>query len=775
MVAGGDGGAGTTWTIDGVDVTDPSALGSLAIFPDMDAAESLLVRTRSVDVRVRTPGVRADLVLRPIPQRFHGGAHARLADDALQSDNLPDDLQGRPFFRNETKGLTELGAEAGGTRRGGTLGFWGAFARNELRQTSFTEHDETLRLTSVSAKTVWQGHAGSLSGLALRSEKVHEGRDTGVTTEASARWRQSGPAYLFSLEGRHPASGFETLARMSYLDGGFRLDADGGPQANVLEDFRGVLQGSYYTFDTDRARLQALVETSGARRALGLGHALLAGLGYRRNRVDTAQEWPGNQVLALERQSVFFRAFGLTGFALPTRDESARTVHDHLEAYVQDTLRRGRWGLALGLRVDRQAGHDLASSVEANPVVPALLPAVEFPGTPSRFTWLDVLARASLSFDLDRAGRRIVRASYAEYGAELGAGDVSFDDPIGREAASLTYYWLDRNGDRVVQADELDLLRGRLASTGLDPRQPASVVSPNDIDPNYRSPRTQEVSGAIEGEVAWGVRAVIRTSFRRHRDPRYAPLANLTMADYAIRGAVTGTLFGEPYSVGFYAPASESRIVPGNGRLLTNREGYRQESGTVEATLSGRAGHGIRWSAWGAYADWREFFEDQELSVQDPTPLETEPLQESGRVVVRATGLGRGDLFVHARWNAGATFEARLPFKVDTAFVLNARDGFPIPYFQVGNTGDPAGSAKNVLVSPNVDTYRLPAVVLLDARLARGFPLGGGTLTATADAFNLLNRGTVLQVSRDVELPVFDRPRELMRPRILRLGLAYSF
>jgi len=142
---------------------------------------------------------------------------------------------------------------------------------------------------------------------------------------------------------------------------------------------------------------------------------------------------------------------------------------------------------------------------------------------------------------------------------------------------------------------------------------------------------------------------------------------------------------------------------------------------------------------------------------------------------VRASGLGRGDLFVHARWNAGATVSGRLPFRFDSAVVLTARDGFPIPYFQVGNSGDPTAGAKNVLVSPSVDTYRLPDVVLLDARLSRGFAVGRGTVTASADAFNLLNRGTALQVSRDVELPVFGRPRELMRPRILRLGLAYSF
>lgn len=774
VVTGGDGGAGTVWTLDGVDVTDPAALGSLAVFPDMDAVEAVLVRTRAVDVRVHTPGARVDLLLRPPPDRFRGEAHLRGADDALQSDNLPAELAQRPFFRNRTERLSEVGAEMGGALRQGTLRLWGAFSRNALRQETFTDHDETLSVTDFAARARWEGRQGTLSGLALRSEKVHEGRDTGLATDPSARWRQSGPSYVFALEGRRGLAGFDTLARVSWLDGGFRLNAEGGPQANVFEDFRGVLQGSYYTFETDRPRLQALLETQGTRSALGLRHALLAGAGYRRSQVDTSLEWPGSQVLGFERQSVFFRAFGLTGFALPTRAQAARSVHDHFEAYLEDRMRRGRWELTLGARLDRQAGHNLASSVDANPVVPSLLPAVSFPGTPSRFTWLDVLPRFALSFDLDRAGRTVARAAYAEYGAELGSGDVTFDNPVGREAASLTYYWLDRNGDHAVQADELDRLRGRQGSAGLDPRQPASIVSPHAIDPDYDAPRTQEVSGTVETE-HWGVRAVMRASWRRHRDPRYAPLRNLTMADYVIRGAVAGTLFGEEYSVGVFAPASESRIVPGNGRLLTNREGYRQESGTVEATFAGRAGPRVRWSAWGAYADWREYFEELALSVQDPTSLENEPLQDAGRAAVRASGLGRGDLFVHARWSAGATLEAQLPLRLVAAGVLNARDGFPIPYFQVGASGDPTAGSKNVLVSPDVDSYRLPAVVLLDARLSRGFPVGHGTLTAAADVFNVLNEGTALQVSRDVELPVFGRPRELLRPRILRLGLAYSF
>jgi hypothetical protein len=104
-----------------------------------------------------------------------------------------------------------------------------------------------------------------------------------------------------------------------------------------------------------------------------------------------------------------------------------------------------------------------------------------------------------------------------------------------------------------------------------------------------------------------------------------------------------------------------------------------------------------------------------------------------------------------------------------------ARDGFPVPYYEVADTGDPTGGAKNVLVSPSLDRYRLPAVFLLDARLGRTFGVGRGQLRLDVDVFNVLNRGTTLQVARDVEAPAFGRPREILRPRMVRLGIGYRF
>ena len=424
-----------------------------------------------------------------------------------------------------------------------------------------------------------------------------------------------------------------------------------------------------------------------------------------------------------------------------------------------------------GVRIESSAGHVLPAMVAANPEFPDLLPPVSHGGGPSRFRWLDVLPRVAVSWDLST--RSSIGIRYGAYGAALGAADVGFDDPTGREIASVTYYWRDANGDQTVQADELDRGRGRVGSAAVDPEAPASATSPHVIDPGLRSPRTHVVSAAGRRALgSWSVSGDV--SWRRLVRPLWRPLRNLTLGDYSIRGLVEGEIHGEPYGVGYYAPASTSLIVPGNGRVLANREGYRQD--TVSAEIAAARGwRAARFESWVTFTDWREFFPDNERAVQDPTSTESEPLRDGGTVAVRPGGLGRGDVVVNARFAAGATVRVPLPYRFEAVVVAHAREGFPIPYFQVADTGDPTGGAKAVLASPSLDAFRLPALVMVDARLAHSRRAGPATVTVFADAFNVTNASTTLQVGRDVELTALDRPREIVRPRLVRGGVAVRF
>ena len=259
LVSHGDAGQGATWTLDGFDVTDPAALGSTAVYPDMDALSELVAVTGTADARVRTPGVQVQLELRAPADRFAGAAHVRFAPDGLQADNLPADLAAHSFARSATEHVLELGGEAGAPIGDGRFWLWGSFYRNALREQTFTGHAQEVRTSSITARAGRQLGNGALSLLALRSEKTQDDRDPTLQAAPEARWRQSGPTTLVSLEDERRLGGWSLLSRLGYMDAGFRLQPQGGTAQSAFQDLEGVDERSYFTLETHRPRLQAAV------------------------------------------------------------------------------------------------------------------------------------------------------------------------------------------------------------------------------------------------------------------------------------------------------------------------------------------------------------------------------------------------------------------------------------------------------------------------------------------------------------------------------------
>lgn len=762
VVSRGDAGAGATWSLDGFDVTDPVSLGFSTLFLDLSVADSVSVRTLGGDLRTRTPGAQVRIALPDPRDAWTGALEARGTGASLQSANLPDDLQQRPFPRAETARVREWSAMAGGPLARDRVSLWGAVSRQELRQQTPFEHSETLRVTSAFARAGVRLGDGRLSLLAVRSEKVHQDRDPTGSAARAALWRQSGPTSLLGLTDRRRLGGTLLTARLTWLDSGFRLEPRGGGAVSAFQDYRGEFQRSYQLFESERPRRQAGLEAAKRVRIFGREHALAAGAEYARSRTSTRSRWPGDGSLGFERRSVFFQAFELTGLAQLTRPQDARSVQDRASAWLSDSLPLGHFTLELGARIDRQTGHNRPSAVPASALRPELLPAVAFDGGATAIRWLDVLPRASLAWDVDGEGRLVARAGYAAYGASLGAGDVTFDDPL-VQPASRSWFWRDRDGDRVVDADELDLSR---------PEQGA-LPAPNTIDAALRAPRTHELRLSAELHPSPRWEGSVRATWRRLTNPLWRPLQGLTFDDYTLGAGVSGTLFGEPYDVGAYAPSRP--VDPATGRVLANRRGYAQDYVALDLALSKRVGEEGLVSGSVTLADWSERLGDRGLAIQDPTPRDVAPQRDGGAAFALAGGVGRGDVFVNARWSAGLEARAMLPGDVEATAALWLRGGFPIPYYAVALTADPTGGAKNVLVSDSLAAFRMPTLALVDLRLARSFRAGRGTLTPALEIGNLLNRATTLQVRRDVALPRFGAPSEILRPRSAVLAASWRF
>lgn len=106
--------------------------------------------------------------------------------------------------------------------------------------------------------------------------------------------------------------------------------------------------------------------------------------------------------------------------------------------YISDSFSRGRVRLTLGLRFDYQDDEAKPSNVPENPIIPAQLPAVNFPGADSGVTYADWSPRLSLMYDLLGTGKTVAKASYARYYGQ-GIFTAGTLNPVG--AVTLRYTW----------------------------------------------------------------------------------------------------------------------------------------------------------------------------------------------------------------------------------------------------------------------------------------------------------------------------------------------
>ena len=159
--------------------------------------------------------------------------------------------------------------------------------------------------------------------------------------------------------------------------------------------------------------------------------------------------------------------------------------------YVQDSIKKGRATINLGLRFDHQ--HDIATpgTVPANRILPAQLPAINFPGADSGVALQQLVAARRLHLRPDAATARPSRRLSASRYYGIGMFTAQALEPTGT-TTTLRFPWKDLNGDKVVQANELQVFKADGTTlnllnspAGYDPDQPGLAShAPSIVDPN---------------------------------------------------------------------------------------------------------------------------------------------------------------------------------------------------------------------------------------------------------------------------------------------------
>ncbi len=784
FVAKGADGSQTVWNIDGLPITDMATTGTSSAYYDYDAFAEINVSTGGHDVRAATGGINLNLVTKRGTNAFHGGGRLYLTHDELQAANLPAELRNDERLQNEDgsfrdkadhiRQIGDYGADLGGPIVKDRLWFYGSYGVQDIRLVRLSGTPDKTLLRSHNVKLNWQpSPRDAISLFWFRGRKIKEGRSvgTGLQEADSFLWnqddarRQNTPPGLYKIEwNRVFRPSLFLNAKAAYHGNGFGFTPRGGlDQPGTLDFTNGTAFGSSNQYRSFRPQRTLSLEGNYFRGALGVNHELKFGFGYRHAPVDSSIQFAGRMRGLHDEDGDLVNVY---------RDGASHFEGRYRHAYLSDTLTRGRLTLNLGLRLDHQRSNNLPAEVPANPDFPELLPAIHFDGSGTGIEWNNISPRLGVSYALDDSRRTLVRASYARYAGQLGSSDGSWDSPVGGYSY-LTYHWDDRNGDRVVERNEVLPDAGIYYAWNVDPADPGSVSAVNRIDPDYRAQRDREVVLGFERELFPNFAVSVAYTHRKTSDIAWLPRNGVSRQDYTRSATVTGTTpVGAFTSTAFGADP----LLVQPGRTLANQPDYHRRFSGLELALNKRLAD--RWMARVAlsYNDWVERFEggvERSLGVQDPTRLDaiaffaaTGPLVDGGQVVL-------GDHSSSVKWQLTGSALHELPWGLEVSAALFARQGHPRPTFIT--IGMPGELRKTVLAEARVDTRRYPDVWNLDLRLAKNVRVGGAALVLSAEVFNVFNSGVELMRTRDAGSGAFNRLDKILNPRIARFGLRLMF
>jgi hypothetical protein len=801
-VGPGSAGDQAVWSLDGMVVTDMSAVGSSPGYYDFDAFEEMQVTTGGSDAATATGGVVLNMVTKRGGNEWRGSARYLVSDDSMQSDLKLDsgDLgqagswnngraqtafkQGNRIVKNE-----DLGAEIGGPIVKDRLWVWGSYAEPKINLLTIDDVSDETTLTSWNGKLNGQiTPSNSASAFVWQSDKVKSGRNASPQRPQETTWNQSGfgpsPTAYKVEDTQILGNDFFVSGMYSVVNGGFQLVPQGG-EAVPFRDRALKWHNSFILNQIERPQEQIKADASNFFSTGSLSHELKYGAGYRTAEQTSLFRWPGGgleQILGNGNDLLIL-----------TRDAVPSVKNEYADVYAQDTLAVGSLTANVGLRYDRQGGKNLASTARANSAFPELLPAVSYKGADAGFTWTSITPRLGLTYALGAEKKTLLRASYSRFADQLGTATSSFLNPLA--GVGYRYFYTHNNGDGVIDPEDLEVDLG--VGGNVNPITLGSLQS-NAVDANLEAPITDELLLGIEHallpELVVGLNVNYRKSTGILEAERLVFDADNPFSEENLDSV------GRTHRRSDYVEQTSDSFTAPDGRTYTvhywelregvsTRNGFRLENGDREqefkgASLTFNKRLANRWMMRGniSFQDWTWQIPDGEN--EDPTDTIAGGVVD-GTQVLQGSGFvsgAKGNVFINSKWsyslNGMYQVAPTRPWAVNLAASLTGRQGYPLRYVQrVGRSGisDNGGAGLDVPIQASPDAFRYPDVHIVDLRAEKEFSFSGVGLTLGADLFNALNESYVLQRQGVLGRNTSDHVQEILSPRVFRLGARLSF
>ncbi|MGH9346702.1 MAG: carboxypeptidase regulatory-like domain-containing protein [Vicinamibacterales bacterium] len=743
--------------VNGISVGSPTAIGNTSFYFDYDAFEEIQVSTGAHDLSVSTPGVLLNMVTRSGGDRYSGKASYFWQGRNVQSSNVDEGLSqfGLRPDSGEVDLISDFNAQLGGPiPKSRKLRFFAAVRdwRAKIGVIGFPELDETIART-VQGSVNYQANGNNrLTGFSALQYFTRPNFDSSALRVPESTTYEDNRFQL------HQAIWNSVFSNTAFMEARFSA------QELVFPLFQKNDTPSLLDLSTNVRLRNAATETVVNRkrfqssvafqyfldRALGGRHEFRIGVDNQHGPATTNVTTPGDVQLTFRSQPTPTPS---TVTLLNTPLTSGQTVNV-LAVYAQDSYTIGRLTVTGGFRWELLEAY----LPEQNSPPSRFFPDVErtFPEIRNVVRWNDVAPRGSFVYNLTGDGKTAIKGAVGRYLYQI---STNTPNTVNRNfQTSATHTWTDLNGDLQFTPNEVGALLSR------------SGASLTNLDPDLARPTTDELMIGIDREVLPDLKLSVVGTYRQERNLFGEANVGVPVSAYRTvsrvdlgRDGRAGTSDDGVIQVFDQDPATRGQ----DGFFTTNTDGLNQHYRGIEVAATKRYSNGWQFLTGYTFA----------------------------RTIVNATSVSNPNALINSR--GSTNFDRPHTFKVSGSYTLprevhvgaNFRIQSGLPVARTATYGLTQGNVTVNVEAPGA--ARLDPITSVDARLSKVFRLGGRQLEAMLDGFNLFNANTAFAVRtltgrinlREGGVPTgalinqsqFLSPTAIMRPRLLRLGLAYRF
>jgi hypothetical protein len=828
------------WSLDGVDITDMSATGASPSYYDFDAFDEITINTGGVDVTQQTGGVGINLVTKAGSDKFRGSSRFYVTDDSFESQNVSDAQRNQGASSgNPIQNIKDYGVEMGGPLKKGKAWIWGSFGKQTVdvgvlgfyqptadcsaikaSPLSYTieqvnaclNTDRTLlQTTNLKAEIqAFKGNKISIFNNFAKKERNARGADDlhpietttpqgAVDASFGKHWWNTGPNPTYKFGDQWVVSDRLLLdVQYAHVGNNFVLDFH-DPSLSTVQPTLIVSTGlngrsatqSVFIRPVNSVTVNSNYFLPGV---MGGDHAFKIGGYWRDSNTTSLTHTGGYATLRYPNPSVTDCSTAAAGCQADLSRDGA-SVYDLLNysVYAQDTITHGKVTAQLGLRFDYIKDQAVASSISSNPIVPTLLPALNFPGADPNVSFKNFSPRLGVTYDFQGTGKTIMRANYARYYGQVGNGGVaSTINPVSQTI--VRWPWIDANKNNVADPGEINTsAAATLVSGNWSLANPAATVSANSVDSNLKNDTTDEFIVGVDREVGLGFAVAANYVWRRYGNFSYNDRVGIAPSDWSpttftpaastCPGADNRTAAATCPTVTYYVP----NFVQPTILFETNVPGYARTFNGFEVT--GRKRMSNHWlmntsfSYNSAVVNFNDFqgAANQASGTTGTIPFSEDPTnrsqREGGQYDYLTSGSGVGNVYVNARWlfKISGMYEAK--YGINLSAFYNARQGY---LFERGILSPTAprstfGAGTVFILLDPVGDSRLPNYQNLDFHVDKIVRVGTTKLTPSFDIFNLFNSNTIQAIRGTQNAANANQIQAILAPRVMRFGLKFSW